>query len=190
MVFRILGDGKKLFESEVMKPGTPGKKVDLSLRGVRTLLLQVADGGDGIGYDHGDWADAQFLVTGAPPRTIPIPAEEPIVLTPKPGPAPRINGPTIYGGRPGHPFLYRVPAQGDRPLKFSAKGLPATLKLDATTGIISGPTPPRGEYSVTLQAANKHGKSRRLFRIVSGDTLALTPPMGWNHWCPLRPRHG
>jgi len=182
VVFRILGDGKKLFESEVMKPGMPGKKVDLNLRGVRSLLLQVADGGDGIDYDHGDWADAQFLVTGAPPRAIPILAEEPIVLTPRPGPAPRINGPTIYGCRPAHPFLYRVPAQGDRPMKFSAKGLPVTLKLDATTGVITGPTPPSGEYAVTLQAVNKHGKSRRLFHIVSGDTLALTPPMGWNHW--------
>jgi alpha-galactosidase len=67
-------------------------------------------------------------------------------------------------------------------MKFSAKGLPPTLKLDSTTGVITGATPPRGEYSVTLQAANKHGKGRRLFRIVSGDTLALTPPMGWNHW--------
>jgi alpha-galactosidase len=182
VVFRVLGDGKKLFESEVMKPGTPGKKVDLSLRGVRTLLLQVADAGDGIGYDHGDWADAQFQVTGTPPRTVPVPAEESTVLTPKPGPAPRINGPTIYGCRPGHPFLYRVPAQGDRPMKFSAKGLPVTLKLDAITGVISGATPPRGEYAVTLRAANKHGKTSRLFRIVSGDTLSLTPSMGWNHW--------
>ena len=29
---------------------------------------------------------------------------------------------------------------------------------------------------------NARGKSSRPFRIVSGDTLALTPPMGWNHW--------
>jgi hypothetical protein len=61
VVFRILGDGKKLFESEVMKPGAPGKKVDLSLRGVRTLLLQVADGGmasamiTAIGPMHNSW---------------------------------------------------------------------------------------------------------------------------------------
>ena len=34
-------------------------------------------------------------------------------LTPKPGPAPHINGPKVYGCRPGHPFLYRIPT--DRP---------------------------------------------------------------------------
>jgi len=35
---------------------------------------------------------------------------------------------------------------------------------------------------VTLHAANAKGKASRRFRIVAGDTLALTPPMGWNHW--------
>jgi len=47
-----------------------------------------------------------------------------VMLTPKPGPAPRINGPTVYGCRPGHPFLYRIPTQGERPIRFSAGGLP------------------------------------------------------------------
>jgi alpha-galactosidase len=182
IVFKILGDGRKLFESEVMKPGAPAKKVDVALRGVRTLLLQVTDAGDGIGFDHADWADAQFQVIGAAPKTVPVPAEPAIVRTPKPEPAPRINGPLVYGCRPGHPFLYRIPAQGDRPMTFSAKGLPSTLKLDSATGFITGAAPPRGEYSVTLGAVNSRGKSQRTFRIVSGDTLALTPPMGWNHW--------
>ncbi len=39
-----------------------------------------------------------------------------------------------------------------------------------------------GIYPVTLLASNASGKSSRLFRIVVGDTLALTPPMGWNTW--------
>ena len=107
---------------------------------------------------------------------------EAVILTPKPAPAPRINGPKVYGCRPGHPFIFRVPTQGERPMKFSCENLPATLKLDSTSGIITGTAPPRGEYKVTLQAKNAHGQATRTLKIVSGDTLALTPPMGWNHW--------
>ena len=40
----------------------------------------------------------------------------------------------------------------------------------------------RGEYVVTLQARNPQGAATRRFKIVVGDTLALTPPMGWNDW--------
>jgi alpha-galactosidase len=105
------------------------------------------------------------------------------ILTPKPAPQPKINGPEIYGARPGHPFLYRIPCTGERPIRFSAAGLPKELKLDAATGIISGASPARrGEYRVTLSAANAKGKAAKPFRIVVGDTLALTPPMGWNDW--------
>ncbi len=105
------------------------------------------------------------------------------ILTPKPAPQPKINGPEVYGARPGRPFLYRIPSTGERPMRFSAAGLPKELKLDAATGIISGAAPAkRGEYRVTLSAANARGKAARRFRIVVGDTLALTPPMGWNDW--------
>lgn len=106
----------------------------------------------------------------------------PVILTPSPGPAPRINGPEVYGARPGHPFLYRIPAQGKRPMKFSAKGLPKGLRLDSRTGIITGVTPRAGEYTVILRARNHHGKDSHIIKIVSGETLALTPPMGWNDW--------
>ena len=105
------------------------------------------------------------------------------ILTPKPPAAAKINGPTIYGARPGHPFLYRIPCTGARPIQFSAQGLPPSLSLDPATGILSGTTPDKpGIYPVTLLASNASGKSTRLFRIVVGDTLALTPPMGWNTW--------
>ena len=52
------------------------------------------------------------------------------ILTPKAGPAPRINGPKIFGVRPGHPILFTIPATGDRPVNFSADNLPKELKLD------------------------------------------------------------
>jgi len=100
----------------------------------------------------------------------------------QPGPKPRINGPKVHGVRPGNPVLYRIPATGERPMTFSVRNLPAGLKLDPKTGIISGALRERGEYRMTVEARNKRGKADREFKIVAGDTLALTPPMGWSTW--------
>jgi alpha-galactosidase len=106
-----------------------------------------------------------------------------LILTPSPGPAAKINGPKVYGARPGHPFVYRIPCTGEKPIRFSAEGLPASIHLDAGTGIMTGRVPEhRGEYVVTLHASNAQGSSTRRFKLVVGDTLALTPPMGWNDW--------
>jgi len=104
------------------------------------------------------------------------------ILTPKPGPQPRINSPQVYGCRPDHPFIYRIPCQGNRPIKFAATGLPRSLKLDVFTGVISGTAPAKGIYKVIFTASNKAGSANKTFKIISGDKLALTPPMGWNDW--------
>src|SRR5262249_12535175 len=81
------------------------------------------------------------------------------------------------------PFLYRIPSTGIRPMRFSARRLPSTLRLDPATGIITGTTPQkRGDYAIDLRAVNAKGSSVRPFHLVVGDTLALTPPMGWNDW--------
>ena len=105
------------------------------------------------------------------------------ILTPAPGPAPKINSPKVYGTRPGMPFLYRIPCTGTRPIQFEAKGLPAGITLDSKTGILTGTTPASpGEFPITLSAKNSAGKASKIFRLRVGDTLALTPPMGWNHW--------
>lgn len=103
--------------------------------------------------------------------------------TPPPPPAPRIHGPEVYGVRPGHPFLYRIPCTGNRPIKFTARNLPSGLKLDRQTGIISGKAPEkRGDFVVTLDASNTSGKDARTLKIAVGDTIGLTPQMGWNDW--------
>jgi len=54
--------------------------------------------------------------------------------------------------------------------------------LDETTGIITGRIAKAGAHRVTLSAKNVVGLDQREFRIVAGNTLALTPPMGWNSW--------
>ena len=104
------------------------------------------------------------------------------ILTPKASPSPRINGAKVYGARPGADFLYKIPCTGERPILFSAEGLPKGLKLDKNTGIITGSVRKAGEYKVTLKAANSIGTVERDFKIVIGDKIALTPPMGWNSW--------
>ena len=39
------------------------------------------------------------------------------ILTPPSGPAPAINGPEIYGVRPGSPVIYRIPTTGNRSIR-------------------------------------------------------------------------
>jgi hypothetical protein len=41
------------------------------------------------------------------------------ILTPPAPATPRINGPNVFGVRPGSPFLYTIPATGERPMTFS-----------------------------------------------------------------------
>ena len=67
-------------------------------------------------------------------------------------------------------------------MEFSADALPASLRLDSATGEITGALKGPGRYIVTLRAKNNRGVAERKFRIVVGETLALTPPMGWNSW--------
>jgi alpha-galactosidase len=112
-----------------------------------------------------------------------VPEEPRVLWTPPAGPEPRINGPRLFGVRPGHPFLYRIPCTGTRPLTFAVDNLPAGLDIDPTTGIIRGRAPREpGSYVVTLRAKNTTGSAAKDFSIVVGETLALTPPMGWNSW--------
>jgi alpha-galactosidase len=109
-------------------------------------------------------------------------ADAPEIRTPPAPLTPRINGPAIFGVRPEHPFLYHIPATGERPMEFSADALPAGLTLDSKTGDITGMIPKKGEFAVTLHAKNSLGASDKKFKIVAGETIALTPPMGWNSW--------
>lgn len=104
------------------------------------------------------------------------------ILTPKQGPEPHINGPKVFGVRPNHPIVFKVPVSGIKPIKYDADHLPPGVKLDKNTGQFSGSISKPGEYNITIEAKNSAGKTSRPFKIVVGETIALTPPMGWNSW--------
>ncbi|MBK7212744.1 MAG: NPCBM/NEW2 domain-containing protein [Bacteroidales bacterium] len=182
VIFSIYGEGSLLWRSRVLKSGGPSEKFDINVSRIDTLILLAEGAGDGINYDHADWANAYFLSKKPAPITISRPSEPAIILTPKAADTPKINGPKIYGTRPGHDFLYKIPATGVRPMSFEASGLPQGLKLDPLTGIISGKVAKAGTYEVNFTAVNSLGKAQRKFSIVAGDKIALTPPLGWNSW--------
>ena len=183
VIFNVFGDDRKLWTSGVMKGGQSAKAVDLDVSGVDILRLNVNANGP-ISYDHADWADAVLEVTDAKPKAVPVPVPDltPFILTPPAGPKPRINGARVFGVRPESPFMFKVPASGAKPIKYSAEGLPDGLKIDAANGMIAGRLTKRGTYKAMLTCENTHGKASRALTIVVGDRICLTPPMGWNSW--------
>jgi alpha-galactosidase len=180
--FFVLNGGKTLWHSGVMRAGEPAKSFALDLRGVKTLTLKVGDAGDGVNFDHADWADARFEFEGQPPVTVVAPREEAVILTPPDPPQPRLNGPAVVGARPGHPFFYHVPVTGEAPVNLTADNLPPGLDLDAARGDITGVVAQPGEFQVRLSAQNARGRAEKVLQIVIGDKIALTPPLGWNSW--------
>jgi|GEM_PF-1263974 len=62
VVFQVFLDGKKFFDSGVMRQKEGLKAVDLDVAVARELKLVVGDAGDGIGEDWANWADARLEI--------------------------------------------------------------------------------------------------------------------------------
>ena len=107
-------------------------------------------------------------------------------LTPRPPPQPRINAPDCYGARPGREIVWRVPVSGERPLQISLSGLEKLpgkrLSFDSNTQVLRGTVAAAGDFELIVRASNRHGRAEKKLVLKIGDTLALTPPLGWNSW--------
>jgi alpha-galactosidase len=60
--FRVRAGDKELFATEVIRAGAPPREMDVPLGGAAEVDLIVDDGGDGRGWDQGDWADARVCL--------------------------------------------------------------------------------------------------------------------------------
>jgi alpha-galactosidase len=181
--FQVFVNGVKQADSGIMRGGQPAKQLSVNLDGAKELKLVVTDAGDGIDWDHADWADASIEVD-SPRVKLRVGADDPTMqiahvdLTHT-----SINGPRVVGCTPGHDFIFRIPASGQDPKTFAAQDLPAGIALDGSTGVLSGTAPSQGTYRIHLKVTGPGGESTRTLTVVSGDhKLALTPPMGWNSW--------
>ncbi len=61
VIFRVVGDGVTLFNSGTLTNSSDAVHIAVDITGVQQLDLIVTDAGDGIDYDHADWAGAAVL---------------------------------------------------------------------------------------------------------------------------------
>ncbi|MCF8215077.1 MAG: NPCBM/NEW2 domain-containing protein [Chitinophagaceae bacterium] len=184
LTFYVLADQRIMFQSKPMNVGDPAVKIDVDLTGVKQLGLLITDtvGGLGNKRTNGNWANARLMINeGFTPGYIPN-NDPQIILTPAPKNTPQINTAKVFGATPGNPVLFKVATTGVRPMSFSASNLPEGLQIASETGIITGSVKQRGNYEVILKAKNKLGEATKNLTIKIGDTIALTPPIGWNGW--------
>jgi hypothetical protein len=59
VTFSVLADGVAKYTSPIVYGTSAAVPVDVDVTGARTLRLVVGDGGNGVGKDHADWADAR-----------------------------------------------------------------------------------------------------------------------------------
>ena len=183
--FQILLDGKVVADSGPVRRKQGKKHFTVDLKGAKKLTFKVLDGGDGINGDHGDWFNLNFIYEDGkyPPGDVRSVSPRQLgILTPKPGPAPRINGAAVFGVRPGNPVVYRLPVTGERPMELAAKNLPEGLKFDPATQVLSGSVAVRGDYEIVFTAKNAKGAAERALTLKVGDAICLTPALGWNSW--------
>jgi hypothetical protein len=78
MTFEVWADGKRIYQSSVLRGNHAARSLDLDVSGVHELKLLTTSASDGDNSDHGDWAAA---------RLMPAPASNPPVETPPTGSA-------------------------------------------------------------------------------------------------------
>ena len=69
-IFKIMGDGKELFNSGVMRRGDAPKEFNLNVRRVQLLELITESTEDGPVGDHADWLDCELEYREIPPKTV------------------------------------------------------------------------------------------------------------------------
>ncbi|HOE60201.1 MAG TPA: NPCBM/NEW2 domain-containing protein [Kiritimatiellia bacterium] len=184
VIFRVYADGRRVADSGIRRAREPAFLLRADLTGAQVVTLHVSDAGDGDARDHADWCEAFFtLKQGASLTPLPAPPTEQMgILTPASPLEPLLRGPRRFGVRPGSPLLFRIPATGEKPIRFAARDLPPGVSLDSTTGLLTGAVTRPGSYAITLAAENARGRTERIWHLEVGERLALTPPLGWNAW--------
>jgi hypothetical protein len=88
VVFEVYADGTKVYDSGVMRGADGSKALSVNVTGKNELRLVVTNAGDGISYDHADWAntllrdcDTSGVQPAPPPASGEVRYSGPIIIT-------------------------------------------------------------------------------------------------------------
>jgi alpha-galactosidase len=187
VTFEVWLGNTKVASAGPMKSGDTPQLLTVDLtRAKRMLLVTHGTSAGPFSSGQADWGGALVVQkpgTRSRPELFTLAAEPPPPMASGTSAQPAIHGPRVIGGTPGRPFLFKVSATGQEPLRFEAASLPAGLSLDEHTGILSGSLQRAGSAPVQLRVSGPKGTATRILTIVAGaHKLALTPPLGWNSW--------
>lgn len=100
VVFSVTVDGKKAFDSGLLRPNMAAVPVQVDLGNATEFTLEVSDGGDGINCDQADWADASVTLDDGTSRWL---SDFPLECDRTYGIEPFFS--FLYGGRPSADLL-------------------------------------------------------------------------------------
>lgn len=70
VVFRVVGDGRELYNSGVVRAGDKPRNIDIDIVGVKTLELITEEADDGPSGDHADWINAGITYRDVAPQIV------------------------------------------------------------------------------------------------------------------------
>lgn len=94
---------------------------------------------------------------------------------------PRFHVPAVFGVQPGNQFFLPIPVEGEK-VCLNCVNPPPGSGFDASSGTLSGRIAQPGAYRVRFEAENPAGRAACEIRLIAGNGIQLTPPMGWNSW--------
>ena len=94
---------------------------------------------------------------------------------------PRFHVPPVFGARPGNQFFFPLSVEGEQ-LSFNCVNPPSGCVFHAASGTLRGRISLPGIYRVKFEAENPAGRASCEVRLIVGENIQLTPPMGWNSW--------
>lgn len=89
---------------------------------------------------------------------------------------PQLTSATTAFANKGVPFKHLLRASHE-PIRFSADGLPDGLRVDKSTGLVSGTPTQTGEFKVTTTAGNAAGDADGTLTL----TVGTPPPAPWTY---------